>query len=364
MRELWVKINQSLTSEEKKTLIEKTAQIVSAYLTEPQDLEMVKKLGAKTIVSASEKADIVIAKDLKKARKTKQLGKKVCILVTVKSNKDESQIVAAAESLVDYILVECPGWKVIPLENLIAKVYKKTNLLALVSSEKDAKIALETLELGVDGLVVDTSNIEELLQIRKIVEETKTRTDEVVGAEKILLEQAKVTKIKPLSTGARVCIDTCDLMKEGEGILVGCQSNGLILVEAEVHETPFVAPRPFRVNAGSISLYVLAPDEKTRYLSELKAGDEVLIVDRNGKQRTTNIGRIKIEWRPLLMIEADCKGKTVKTILQNAETIRVVTAEGSKSVKDLKIGDSVLVRFQEGGRHFGTLVKEEKVIER
>ncbi|MBS7615159.1 hypothetical protein KEJ18_05450, partial [Candidatus Bathyarchaeota archaeon] len=252
MRELWVKVDQSLTSEEKKTFIEKTAQIVSAYLTEPQDLELAKKLGVKTTVSTLEKADIIIAKNLKEAKKIKQQGKKVCLVVIVKSKKDEALIVAAAESSVNYTLVECPDWKVIPLENLIAKVYRKTNLLALVSSEKDAKIALETLELGVDGLVVETSNIDEIQQIRKTIDETKTRTDEVISAEKILLEQAKVTEIKPLSTGARVCIDTCDLMKEGEGILVGCQSNGLFLVEAEVHETPFVAPRPFRVNAGSI----------------------------------------------------------------------------------------------------------------
>ena len=147
-------------------------------------------------------------------------------------------------------------------------------------------------------------------------------------------------------------------------MLVGCQSSGLFLVEAEVHETPFVAPRPFRVNAGSIALYVLTPGGKTKYLSELKAGDEVLIVDREGRNRTTNICRVKIEWRPLLLIEARCQGRIIKTILQNAETIRVVTKDGSKSVSELKPGDKVLVHIQEGGRHFGTLVKEERVIER
>jgi 3-dehydroquinate synthase II len=284
--------------------------------------------------------------------------------VTVKSQRDEAKIVAAAEALVDYVVVECPDWKVIPLENLIAKVHGKTKLLAVASDVQEAKTALETLELGVDGIVADQLNADEILKINKVIEETKTRRLEVESAETITLLPAKVVEIKPLSSGARVCIDTCDLMKEGEGILVGCQSKGLFFIEAEVHETPFVASRPFRVNAGSISLYVLAPGGKTRYLSELKAGDEVLIVDRNGKQRTTNIGRVKIEWRPLLMIEAECQGKTVKTILQNAETIRVVTEEASKSVKDLKTGDMVLVRFEEGGRHFGTLVKEEKVIER
>ena len=87
------------------------------------------------------------------------------------------------------------------------------------------------------------------------------------------------------------------------------------------------------------------------------------MVDRQGKARVTNIARAKIEWRPLLLIEAKYCGKTVKMITQNAETIRVVTPEDSKAVTDLKIGDKILAQVQEGGRHFGTLVKEEAVIE-
>jgi len=364
MRELWVRVDPALPQKEKKAFIEKTATLTSTFIVEPKDLELAKELRAKTAVSPTEKADIMIIKNPKEVAKAKQNGKRTCILVTVKSQVDEAKIVVAAETLVDYIVVECPDWKVIPLENLIAKVHGKTKLLAVVSDMQEAKTALETLELGVDGIVADKSNIDEILKINEAIKDTKTRTIEVESAETITLLPAKVIEVRPLSSGARVCIDTCDLMKEGEGILVGCQSNGLFLVEAEVHETPFVAPRPFRVNAGSISLYVLAPGGKTRYLSELKAGDEVLIIDRNGRQRITNVGRVKIEWRPLLMIEAECQGKMVKTILQNAETIRVVTEDGSKSVKDLAADDMVLIRFEEGGRHFGTLVKEEKVIER
>ncbi len=364
MRELWVKINPDLTSKEKKAVVEKTATLVSVFMVEPQDLELAKESGAKTTASSTEKGDIAIIEGSKETAKARQTGKKTCILVTVKSKVDEAKIEAAAKASTDYVVVECPDWKVIPLENLIAKVHGKTKLLAVASSVQEAKTALETLEIGVDGIVAYLSNVDEITKIGEAIKEIKTRTDEEESTKTIPLLPAKVKEIKPLSSGARVCVDTCDLMREGEGLLVGCQSNGLFLVEAEVHETPFVAPRPFRVNAGSISLYVLAPDGKTRYLSELKAGDEVLIVDRNGKPRTTNIGRVKIEWRPLLMIEAECQGKTVKTILQNAETIRVVMEKGSKSVKDVKTGDTVMVRFEEGGRHFGTLVKEEKVIER
>jgi 3-dehydroquinate synthase II len=154
-------------------------------------------------------------------------------------------------------------------------------------------------------------------------------------------------------------------MTTGEGLLIGCQSAGLFLVEAEVYENPYVQPRPFRVNAGAPSNYTLASLQNTQYLSELKAGDEVLIVNREGKVRRTNVGRAKIEFRPLFLIEAEVEGAKIKVILQNAETIRLVTVDGSKPVTELKAGDEVLVHMAaRGGRHFGVSVTDERVIER
>ena len=363
MRELWVKIDPTLDEKTKKKIIRKTSSVVSAFMVEPEDIELARKSGATTLVTSSEKGDIILTENLSDIQEIRKSDRKVCVAVTVKSKGDEKKILAAAEAAADYILAVCPDWKIIPIENLIATTQGKTRLLASVSDVQEAKTALETLEIGVDGIVADVSDIRQILKIHETVKEVKTRTSEIESAETIPLIPAEVKNIKSLSSGARVCIDTCDLMKEGEGLLVGCQSAGLFLVEAEVHETPFVAPRPFRVNAGSIALYVLAPSGKTRYLSELKAGDEVLIVDREGRSRTTTLCRAKIEWRPLLMIEAECEGRTVKTILQNAETIRLVTENGSKSVSELAPGDKVLVHLEEGGRHFGTLVKEERVIE-
>jgi 3-dehydroquinate synthase II len=153
-------------------------------------------------------------------------------------------------------------------------------------------------------------------------------------------------------------------MEPGEGILCGCQSNGLFLVEAEVHRNQFVETRPFRVNAGAVSLYTLTSLSRTRYLSELKAGEEVLIVNRKGQTRRANVGRVKIEWRPMMLVEAKHNGMAMNSIVQNAETIRFVTEDGSKSVTELKKGDEVLVHISQGGRHFGMLVQKEKVIER
>ena len=56
--------------------------------------------------------------------------------------------------------------------------------------------------------------------------------------------------------GDRVCVDTCANMGLGEGMLVGNSSGGLFLVHAESLENPYVAPRPFRVNAGPVHAYI------------------------------------------------------------------------------------------------------------
>lgn len=50
--------------------------------------------------------------------------------------------------------------------------------------------------------------------------------------------------------------------------------------------------------------YVLTPGGRTCYLSELKSGKELIVVDQNGHQRTAIVGRVKIESRPLILIEA------------------------------------------------------------
>jgi len=356
VKELWIEIDESLSDDLKNNLLKIAAQVCDTILVGSKDVKNAKKTGAKIAASSGE-SDITVLSTLDedKVKKLKRIGRTVAVKVTIRGSGDEETAIKTAELSCDYIVIRCPDWKVIPLENLIAKTRGKTKLLAEVSSAKEAKLALETLELGADGVILKTSNSDEIVEAAVI---TKKK------APKVELVAAKVVELKEIGTGARVCVDTCDLMKLGEGLLIGCQSSGLFLVQAEVHESPYVETRPFRVNAGPISLYTLSSPARTRYLSELKAGDEVLIVDREGKVRSTNVARVKIEWRPMILLEAEYKGKRIQTIAQNAETIRLVTPEGSKSVTELKTGDKVLAHVVEGGRHFGTLVKEETVIER
>jgi len=274
-------------------------------------------------------------------------------LVNVETKEDEEKAVKLAEKN-KRIFVQCKDWKIIPLENLIAKCRGKTELIAVVKSADEAKLALETMELGADGVLLETNDVKEFMKALQLTKEKGM---------KISLEEAEVTKIEPLGKGSRACIDTCSMMREGQGMLVGSSSQGMVLVQAEVAKNELAAPRPFRVNAGAVSLYTMSPEGKTNYIEEIKAGRNVMLVDREGNTEGSIVGRSKIEVRPLILVEVESKGKKAVVILQNAETIRIVTKEGSVPVTELKKGDKILAHFEEGGRHFGTLIKDETIVE-
>ena len=65
--------------------------------------------------------------------------------------------------------------------------------------------------------------------------------------------------VRQAGLGDRACVDTCSQMEQGQGMLVGNSSGGLFLVHAESVENPYVAPRPFRVNAGPVHAYIRVP---------------------------------------------------------------------------------------------------------
>jgi 3-dehydroquinate synthase II len=63
-------------------------------------------------------------------------------------------------------------------------------------------------------------------------------------------------------------------------------------------------------------------------------------------------------------VKAEYDGIIGKTLLQNAETIRLVSPDGRAiSVSDLQVGNEVLVHTEKGGRHFGVSI-DEFVIEK
>ncbi len=299
--------------------------------------------------------DILVTSSPDKVAKAKSDRAIVALEVTIGSQKDLARISNVLELRPDYLLIDCPNWKIIPLENLIAETKGRAKLLARTKSFEESRTALSTLELGADGIALASDDINEILKTRDLIRG---------NSQNITLSVARVTGVKPIGTGARVCVDTTEILEAGEGLLTGSSSQALFLIEGEVHSNSHVDPRPFRVNAGPVSSYVLLPDGKTRYLSELSAGETVLLTNREGLTRAVDVARVKIERRPMIMIEASIRSRRLTTIVQNAETVRLVTVNGSKPVSEIRPGDAVLVRFEEGGRHFGRKIADEMIVER
>ncbi|WP_407421337.1 3-dehydroquinate synthase II [Methanobrevibacter sp.] len=360
--------------EDKKEMITTALESGIDHVLDLDDIEQIRKLGNVRIIANTDDADIYLvgingegdgfvdlkddfsdSVDIAKAKKAKSEGKTVCAYIKI-TDKAHEQLAVKLGSIVDYIILVGTDWTIIPLENIIADLQKTdVNIIAAVQDLDGARVALETLEHGTDGVIFEANDFNKTKKIsEEVVKASQTKYD---------LKIATITNVKPLGSGDRVCVDTTDMMKPGEGMLIGSYSKSMFLVHSESLESEYVASRPFRVNAGPVQAYVMVPGNKTRYLSELVAGDEVLIVNTQGETRTAYVGRSKIERRPLILIEAEYEGQTIRTLLQNAETIRIVDEnDEALSVADIKTGDRVKVYVETNARHFGIAI-DETIIE-
>ncbi len=80
--------------------------------------------------------------------------------------------------------------------------------------------------------------------------------------------------------------------------------------------------------------YVAIADGSTSYLSEMRTGSQVLAVDAQGRSRTVIVGRVKIETRPLLLVEVEVAGQRHSVLLQNSETVCLATSQGESQSGD------------------------------
>jgi 3-dehydroquinate synthase II len=325
MRKIWIKVDPW-----DKKIVTTALEGGAEGLMLPNGFsEKAKALGR--IQTISEDGDLKLDKDV--------------VIFTIKSGEDEEEIVKLSQK--KKVILQCSDWTIIPLENLIAK---GADVIAQVRNLEEMETAFGILEKGVQHVVY---HADDAVELKKVLSWFRSRGD------RIALQIAEVIKVKPVGMGDRVCVDTCTSMGMGQGMLVGNSSNALFLIHSESISNPYVSPRPFRVNAGPVHSYTRVPGGKTRYLSELSAGDPVLLVDFNGDTTTGIVGRLKIEKRPLMLVKAVAGGKEMTTIVQNAETIRLTDPEGNAiSVVNLTPGDKILVAMEEGARHFGMKIEE------
>ena len=312
-----------------------------------------KKRSRLQTVYPSDNADfVVLEKDVAAKPKGKKMGRKFKVM----SNSDIEDILNIAKKGLDFVIVEVKDWKIIPLENIIAKLHKvHTKIFAMAKTPEEVRKMFSILEVGVDGVIFSTSSVN---QVREAMVYLGTRSFD--------MKPAKIIEVKEVGDGERVCVDTASMLHKGEGMLIGSRSNFLFLVHNESVGSSFTSPRPFRVNAGAVHCYTLSPDGTTNYLSEVETGSEVLILNSKGKARRATVGRSKIERRPMLMIKASAGGEIGGIIAQDAETIRFVKQNGQLvSVTHLKKGDTVMVHAKPAtGRHFGMEVSDEYILEK
>ena len=239
-----------------------------------------------------------------------------------------------------YLMVRFRDPTNIPLELVIATLQAtRTVLIKEISTPADVDDAIVTLgvmEVGAEGVMFSPRSHEVLSDfVSRLGRLDKTATK---------LEVATIVRSVPIGMGYRSCIDTTTLFSPTEGILVGSTSQGGILCCPEVFFLPYMELRPFRVNAGAVHSYVYNFGNRTDYMSELRAGSPLMLVDRSGATRRGSVGRMKTEVRPLRLIESEFKsGERINVIMQDDWHVRIFSDDAKPlNITELKAGHKVL----------------------
>ena len=288
-------------------------------------------------------------------------GKQVGRRVDVSNSEGQSKARAMAGS-VEWILLDLGEWKMIPIVNIIAACDGgPTKVAARISSPEQVLGAAFALQIGVDALLVDEKTLQTALIAKSQRGEVTIDAIDETDNEELELSHLEVIEVSEGGVGDRVCVDLTSLLEPGEGMIVGSSSKSMVLVHGETVESEFVPTRPFRVNAGASHSYIMMADGSTSYLSELKMGDEVLVVNSKGDSRSCVVGRVKIEKRPFILFRwKNENDNEAGVLLQQAETVRLISeSRGLVSLTELVPGMKLLGWNGGAGRHVGQTISAE-----
>ena len=174
--------------DDKKEMITTALESGISYVLDLDDYDKIQKLGNVKIVANSDDADIYLvgingegdgslilsedlnqSQDLQEAKKAKREGKTVCAYVEI-TDKNHEQLAVSLGSVADYIILISTDWTVIPLENIIADLQKAdVKIIAAVADEDGAKLAIETLEHGTDGVIFEANDFNQIKKIAQLV---------------------------------------------------------------------------------------------------------------------------------------------------------------------------------------------------
>eukprot|EP00555_Chaetoceros_dichaeta_P008936 CAMPEP_0198272664 /NCGR_PEP_ID=MMETSP1447-20131203/54052_1 /TAXON_ID=420782 /ORGANISM="Chaetoceros dichaeta, Strain CCMP1751" /LENGTH=426 /DNA_ID=CAMNT_0043965981 /DNA_START=106 /DNA_END=1386 /DNA_ORIENTATION=- len=257
------------------------------------------------------------------------------------------------------------SWNTIIAKNLVGAASGTGTKIAFSLQRIGGVTGLEeALELGIDALCLPMDADEEIWDaaVRATLERnerTDATSDESMGETVDPMTTPRVVSGICWRGGAtsfradRVCIDLLQTLLVTEGCWIGSSLKVMALVLSEACVSARIPSRSFRVNAGPVHSYVLMGDGiTTRYLSELKAGEEVLVHNaQTGQSRSVAIGRLKTEVQPCIMVDLKVAGKSCTShegdeylnnrgsddggnimgqiFLQDTETVRLGQSKGS-----------------------------------
>jgi len=302
---------------------------------------------------------VVASPDVQVLQKAAELGLSTCYRAYVDDGASLHESIQEGVHHA-YLMIRFRDPTNIPLELVIASLQAThTVLIKEINTPTDVDDAIVTLgvmEVGADGVMFSPRShgaLSEFVSRLGRLERTSVK-----------LEVATLVRSVPIGMGYRSCIDTTTLFSPTEGILVGSTSQGGILCCPEVFFLPYMELRPFRVNAGAVHSYVYNFGNRTDYMSELRAGSPLMLVDRTGTTRRSSVGRMKTEMRPLRLIEAAFQsGEHINVIMQDDWHVRVFSDEAKPlNITELKPGDKLLGNMALPGRHVGIKV-DEHIIE-
>ena len=136
-------------------------------------------------------------------------------IVALRTPEDQDRAMAMAGKKAGVIL-DSSDWTVIPLENLIARFRDSgTKVYACAADTEQAKLYMQTLEKGVDGIVISTADPNKI----------RGFTDVISSSGDVDLQVLDVVDVRNIEMGDRVCVDTVSMMVPGEGMLIGSSAS-------------------------------------------------------------------------------------------------------------------------------------------
>ena len=146
MKKFWVNV----IPYNKETVIAALESGAEAVVIPDGESKTIRQFGK--IKTVEKSGDIVPGKDVE--------------FIDIKSKADEDK--AAAVPAEKIVVLRMLDWTIIPIENLLARRGK--NIIVQVENSNRAKLMVEILEKGVDGVLLNTTSVNEIKKTAEIIQ--------------------------------------------------------------------------------------------------------------------------------------------------------------------------------------------------